>query len=163
MILNLLISGKSMFKYRVFLDTNVLLDTLLGNTRPAYVASTSILQAAKQGLLEVFITTQSIIDASYICSRIPDYNDNSFNNAVKELLNFANVDYINSFDLNRVLKARTGDFEDDAQFQHADFIECDALITSDKAFRNSKRETEMLFFSPEEFLAKMTERRWQKD
>ena len=152
-----------MFKYRVFLDTNVLLDTLLGNTRPAYVASRSILQAAKQGLLEVFITTQSIIDASYICSRIPDYNDNSFNNAVKELLSFANVDYINSFDLNRVLKARTGDFEDDAQFQHADFIECDALITSDKAFRNSKRETEMLFFSPEEFLAKMTERRWQKD
>ena len=152
-----------MFKYRVFLDTNVLLDALLGNTRPAYVASTSILQAAKQGLLEVFITTQSIIDASYICSRIPDYNDNSFNNAVKELLSFANVDYINSFDLNRVLKARTGDFEDDAQFQHADFIECDALITSDKAFRNSKRETEMLFFSPEEFLAKMSERRWRKD
>ena len=92
-----------MFKYRVFLDTNVLLDTLLGNTRPAYVASTSILQAAKQGLLEVFITTQSIIDASYVCSRIPGYDDESFNNAIKELLSFANIDHINVFDLYRVL------------------------------------------------------------
>ncbi len=159
MILNLLISGKSMFKYRVFLDTNVLLDTLLGNTRPAYVASTSILQAAKQGLLEVFITTQSIIDASYVCSRIPGYDDESFNNAIKELLSFANIDHINVFDLYRVLEARTGDFEDEAQFQHADFLGCDALITSDKAFRSSKRETEMLFFSPEEFLARMSELR----
>ena len=148
-----------MFKYRVFLDTNVLLDTLLGNTRPAYVASTSILQAAKQGLLEVFITTQSIIDASYVCSRIPGYDDESFNNAIKELLSFANIDHINVFDLYRVLEARTGDFEDDAQFQHADSLGCDALITSDKAFRSSKRETEMLFFSPEEFLARMSELR----
>lgn len=148
-----------MFKYRVFLDTNVLLDTLLGNTRPAYVASTSILQAAKQGLLEVFITTQSIIDASYVCSRIPGYDDESFNNAIKELLSFANIDYINVFDLYRVLEARTGDFEDDAQFQHADSLGCDALITSDKAFRSSKRDTEMLFFSPEEFLARMSELR----
>lgn len=152
-----------MFKYRVFLDTNVLLDALLGNVRPAYVASTSILQAAKQGLLEVFITTQSIVDASYICSRIPDYNDDSFNNAVKELLSFANIGYISYFDLYRVLEARTGDFEDDAQFQHADSLGCDALITSDKVFRNSKRDTDMQFLSPEEFLAKMSERRWRKD
>ena len=110
-------------------------------------------------MLEVFITTQSIIDASYVCSRIPGYDDESFNNAIKELLSFANIDYINVFDLYRVLEARTGDFEDDAQFQHADFLGCDALITSDKAFRSSKRETEMLFFSPEEFLARMSELR----
>lgn len=49
------------FKYRVFLDTSVLLDVLCTPDRPSAASSRLI--------FEGFLTTQSILDAFYILSR----------------------------------------------------------------------------------------------
>lgn len=57
-------------KFRAFLDTNVLLDVLCTNRRPSAEASATLFQAIRSGILEGFITTQSIIDAAYILSRL---------------------------------------------------------------------------------------------
>ena len=49
-------------KQRVFFDTNVLVDVLVGEIRPSHNASLQMFQAARAGLFEAFITTQSMID-----------------------------------------------------------------------------------------------------
>ena len=70
-IRNWLVFGRSMvtFKFRAFLDTNVLLDVLSTSERPSSEASEQIFEAIRSGIFEGFITTQSIIDAAYILSR----------------------------------------------------------------------------------------------
>lgn len=57
------------FKYRVFLDTNVLLDVLCTPDRPSAASSRLIFEAIRTGIFEGFLTTQSILDAFYILSR----------------------------------------------------------------------------------------------
>ena len=140
-------------KSRVFLDTNVLVDVLMDESRPSYACSTRIFQFAKQSKLEAFITTQSIIDASYICSKIPGKRRMFFRDEILKLLNYINVEHIDTFDIRDATKIGGSDFEDDALFAHAESKGVDVLVTSDRKFISSHPATDMFVMTPEDFMS----------
>ena len=143
-------------KCKVLLDTNVLLDVLCTPRRPSAEASQLILQAIRDGYLEGVITTQSILDAAYILSRTSsDFDRESFGNCILTMMNFLNIDAIHVLDIRDAILHPAGDLEDDAHFAHADAEGCDAIITSDRRFRQQKEASGMLFFTPDAFVTRL--------
>ena len=142
-------------KLRVFLDTNVLVDVLNGPSRPAYQFSTKIIQAARSGCYEAFITTQSIIDAEFLCKHTPGSEMGFFYKNILMMMDFINVEAIDSFDISEALRNPDGDFEDSAQFSYAAAKLVDIIVTSDRKFINKKRFSGLVFLTPEEFVVKM--------
>jgi len=144
-------------KLKAFLDTNVLMD-ILHEGRPASEASQTILQAVYYGLIEAVITTQSIIDASYLVQKAGDAN--SFFDSVQSWCTYINLDQINSFDLLWTMKHYSGDFEDDAQVSRALDTFCDVFITNDRKLRNTYNDKYeyLRFMSPEEFVSSLQSR-----
>lgn len=146
-------------RIKVLLDTSVLIDILSATPRPSSQASDVILQAIRSGQLEGEISTQSIIDASYILSRLPGFSQERFTERILRLFNYINIDQISSFDTRSALLHPSGDFEDDAQYVFAVSTGCDAVITNDTGFRARPRwkgYPELLFFTPQEFVDKLT-------
>ena len=144
------------FKFKAFLDTNVLIDVLCAPRRPSAEASAAIFQAIRSGYLEGVITTQSILDAAYILSRTAHpYNPELFGRSILSIMNYVNVDSIHFLDVRDAILHPGGDLEDDAQFVHAEAEGCDAVITSDRQFRLQKETSGVPFFTPDEFLARL--------
>ncbi len=140
-------------KIKAFLDTNILMDIL--QNRPSSESSGIILQAVYQNKIEAVITTQSILDTSYIALKAG--KEVSFFETVQSWRNYINTDYISTFDLSWALKHFSGDFEDDAQVSRALDTCCDVFVTSDKKLRkryDGKYEL-LQFLSPEEFVCKL--------
>lgn len=159
LIRNWLVFGRSMvtFKFRAFLDTNVLLDVLSTSERPSSEASEQIFEAIRSGIFEGFITTQSIIDAAYILSRQRSrFDREAFGQCIISMMNYLNINAIHPFDIRDAVFHGKGDLEDDSLFAHAEALGCDAIITSDRKFRQQKEASGMLFFTPEAFLARLS-------
>lgn len=147
-------------KYKVFLDTNVLLDVLCPDNRPSSGASRIILQAVYTGLMEAVITTQSILDAAYILSCVNDHFDKeAFGRCIISMMDFMTIDSIHIFDIRDAIFRPGRDLEDDAQAEHAQAEGCDAIITSDRDFRRRNDSSGILYFSPEEFVELMRSNR----
>ncbi len=145
------------FKFRAFLDTNVLLDVLSTSERPSSEASEQIFEAIRSGIFEGFITTQSIIDAAYILSRQRSrFDREAFGQCIISMMNYLNINAIHPFDIRDAVFHGKGDLEDDSLFAHAEALGCDAIITSDRKFRQQKEASGMLFFTPEAFLARLS-------
>lgn len=142
-------------KFKAFLDTNVLLDVLCGAPRPSAAASLLIFQAVRSGLMEAVITTQSIVDASYILSHGNHFDAALFRKAILSMMNYMNIRYIDVFDLQDASIHPSSDFEDDVQLAHAEAEGCDAMITSDRKLRQRSNDTGMLFLTPEAFVARL--------
>ena len=142
------------FKTRCFIDTNVLID-VLDQTRPQSCASSVIFQAAKSGLMEVFLSIQSILDASYILLEEKGQARSLFNSAIAGILTYVNIISPDTFELRNVLSRDKGDFEDDIIFEMADYKSCDFLITSDKSFINRYDAKVPVMMDPETFVSKM--------
>lgn len=141
-------------KIKAFLDTNVLMD-LLQKERPFSKYSMFIIQAVFNGHIEALITTQSIIDTSYLALKA-GFAD-SFLETANRWCDYANVDYINTFDVKFAIRENSGDFEDDVQVSRALDTCCDVFVTSDKKLRrryDGKYEL-LQFMSPEEFVCKL--------
>lgn len=144
------------FKFRAFLDTNVLLDVLCTPKRPSAEASATIFQAVRTGIFEGFITTQSLIDAAYILSRLSGrFDREAFGQCVLAMTNYLNINAINVFDIRNAIIRSDGDLEDDAQFAHAEALGCDAIITSGRSFRQLESDSGPQFFTPESFVARL--------
>lgn len=144
------------FKFRAFLDTTVLLDVLCTPKRPSAEASATIFQAIRTGIFEGFITTQSLIDAAYILSRLSGrFDREAFGQCVLAMTNYLNINAINVFDIRNAIIRSDGDLEDDAQFAHAEALGCDAIITSDRSFRQLESDSGPQFFTPESFVARL--------
>lgn len=144
---------------KVFLDTNVLLDLLSATERPSSEASRMIFQAIRSGYLEGVLTTQSIVDANYILSRLGQgFSAEAFSRAVLSLLNFVNISSLDSFDIHAALLHPSGDFEDDVQFAHAEAEGCDVFVTSDQGLLNRTSEIGMIILPPTQIIARMSGR-----
>jgi predicted nucleic acid-binding protein len=141
-------------KLKAFLDTNILLD-VLQKGRPFSEYSITILQAVFGCHIEALITTQSIVDASYIAKKA-GYTE-SFFETVQRWCNYINVDYINTFDIKNAIRENSGDFEDDVQVARALDTCCDVFVTSDKKLckRYDGKYEFLQFMSPEEFVSKL--------
>lgn len=141
-------------KSKVFIDTNVLMDVLIGN-RPSSEASGIIFRAIKEGRLEGVITTQSLVDAAYCLEK----KGLRFQDSFLKLFDFLDVETLDTFDLRKACVHGRGDFEDDAQYAKAEETSCDFFVTNDRKFRQ-RYETEegsIRFYTPEEMVREMVE------
>lgn len=144
------------FKYRAFLDTNILVDVLCAAPRPSTEASQLIFEAVRSGILEGFITTQSILDAAYILSRLSEpYDRDRLGRSILQMSNYLNIESIHIFDIQDAILHAEGELEDDSLFARADALGCDAVITSDRGFRNREDGSGPEFFTPEDFVSRL--------
>lgn len=141
-------------KIKAFLDTNVLLDVIIGN-RSSSPASVLIMEAVKKNLIETAVSTQSILDTAY--SLRGQIQQGEFYRFAEWLINYTNVDYISTYDIKNAIREDSGDFEDDAQVARALDTCCDVFVTGDKKLRKHyEGKHELLqFMSPEEFVCKL--------
>ena len=144
------------YKFRAFLDTNVLVDVLCSTPRPSAEASRLIFEAVRSGIFEGFVSTQSILDAAYILSRLCNpFSRDGFGRSILKMSNYLNIESIHIFDIRDAILRAEGDLEDDSQFAHAEALGCDAVITSDRRFRSRKAGTGPQLFTPESFVAQL--------
>lgn len=143
---------------KIYLDTNILLDVLSPMERPCSKASRIIFQAIRSGYMEAVLSTQSILDAAYILSKATDYSPVQFSRQILLILSFINIRSIDSANMREALILPSGDLEDNAQYALADSEGCDILVTSDRTFKRTRTSTGLPVFTPEELVARMTEK-----
>ena len=138
-------------KIKAFLDTNVIMDVLQAG-RPASAFSQIIFQAVFERRIEAVITSQSVIDASYIVFK--SGAESSFFKTLEKWFDYINMDRIDTFDLRWAIRNFSGDFEDDAQVSRALDTFCDVFVTGDRKLREkyAHKYEFLLFMSPEEFV-----------
>ena len=146
-------------RVKVMIDTNILIDLLCPEGRPSASPAATVFRAIKEGKLEGELATQSIIDAAYVASQTEGKELTVFKHKMLELFNFININAVDSFSVRYALQKNSADFEDDARYEHARDSGCDYFITSDKEFikRHRTEEEAIPFFTPEEFIAKLTD------
>ena len=137
---------------RAFLDTNVLLDYLVEG-RPSSLSSAIIWDAAKTNRIEVFVTTQSILDMAYIA--LKGEKGEIVKDFILWMANHINIRYIDSFDIINASKSDHSDFEDNAQLSRADMEGCDVFITNDRKILNRTDLQPLIVMTPEQFVDKM--------
>jgi len=139
---------------KAFADTNILLDLILEN-RPNNPLANKLFSAAQAGCLELFITSQSIIDAVY-SARKCGMDFNAFKPILQQLRSFVKILAIDEIDLLWAESNHSGDFEDDAQYASAYNGVCDYFITRDKQlFKRNSSICPMTVISPSDFVAAM--------
>ncbi len=118
--------------------------------------SRKVFQAVRDGKLEGFITTQSIIDSRYILSREAGFSSKVFEKVMLHLMSFLNVIHIDYLTIRDALKAGSKDFEDEAQFIQADSEGIDIIVTSDQQFLARQGSDGPMLLTPEGLLNKMS-------
>lgn len=120
---------------KVFLDTNVLLDILI-ESRPNHLDSTMILRAAEKGAITALLSTQSIIDASYVYTQAGKKPLDRFLAAIELIIGIVEVVPISENDIKAAVRSPFfDDFEDSAQLACSETSGCDVIVTSDRKFR----------------------------
>lgn len=119
---------------KLFLDTNVLLDVLMEN-RPNHMDSATILRIVEKGVATAVITTQSIIDASYVYSQREKQSLKQFIKAIDTIMDIVEVEAITGKNITAAMRMPFNDFEDAAQIACSEMAGCDIIITSDHKFR----------------------------
>lgn len=140
---------------KAFLDTNVLMD-VLQKGRPSSYSSQMIFQAVWDRKIEAVLTTQSIVDSSYLAQKAG--LQKVFFDMVNKCCDYINIEQLNSFDIRFACRNYTGDFEDDSLFYRAIDCNCDVFVTSDKKLRETYqgKHKNLRIMSPEEFVSNMT-------
>ena len=137
---------------KIFLDTNILLDILQGNTRPNYTDSARLLsELKKQHEIQALVSVQTIIDVSYCMTRHKD-TEKDFYNLTSKLLEKLYLVTISPEDLNRALASHPEDFEDEAQLRCAQTNDCSYFITGDTRLLKIENKEKLRFSSPGDFL-----------
>ena len=119
---------------KLFLDTNVLLDILM-EKRPNHMDSATILRIVEKGVATAVLTTQSIIDASYVYSQREKQSLNQFIEAIDAIMGIVEVEAITEKNISAAMRMPFNDFEDAAQIACSEMAGCDIIITSDHKFK----------------------------
>ena len=141
---------------KAFIDTNVLLDILIPG-RPQGNVSATVFAQIRKGRMEAELSTQSIIDASYVCSRCEGFHPESFRQTMLELLRTINISGIDYFELKEALLSGRKDLEDAAQAAHASRSNCHVILSADKSFRLPDGHPSIPVMTPAEFVERMKE------
>lgn len=140
---------------RVFADTNVLLDVLVFG-RPNAEQSSVLFRLAQKGDIELHMSTQSIIDAAYVCSRCPGYDALKFRSAIASLLGYVNVGGIGYYEILNAVKALdVSDVEDCAQAFYSDGRNCDVIVSGDNTFHIPDKAAPVPVMTPSQFISNL--------
>lgn len=139
---------------KIAVDTNILMDFLFRD-RPCREEAKTIMLAGSKGLLDICVSTQSIIDAAYMAHKYGvDYHQ--FQDIISQLRVYVRVTAVDEIDLSWALTHHSGDFEDDMQYASAYNNVCDYFITRDQALlKLNDPFCPMTVITPDDFVAAM--------
>ena len=135
----------------VFLDTNILLD-LLDGSREDHAAATEILRQAYVGHIQGWITSVSIVNATYVMRKAmaPD----AIGAYMLKILSTLEMSPLGSAEMKAAMASGWRDLEDAVQFHSALAVgRIEAIVTNDPDFKQQKLITVL---SPKQFLRKLT-------
>jgi len=134
----------------VFLDTNILLD-LLDASREDHAAATEILRQAYEGRIQGWITSVSIVNATYVMRKVmaPD----AIGAYMLKILNTIEMSPLGPSEMKAAMASGWRDLEDAVQFQSALAVgSVEAIVTNDPDFKQQKL---IPVLSPKQFLKKL--------
>ncbi|MCR5400200.1 MAG: PIN domain-containing protein [Treponema sp.] len=131
----------------IFVDTNLVLDVMLGNT-DFYDESNSVLSYCDKGY-DFYISASSCTDIFYIVKR--SIHDTEITKQImKNLLTAVSVAGVDEICINKALESEWNDFEDSVQHEVAQQIGADIIVTRNSAdYKNSA----VRIMTPFEFLS----------
>lgn len=145
-------SGRSMEnRIKAFIDTNILLD-YFQQEREGHVTATELFNLVYHNQVEAAISTQSVLDAAYVCRKHPSYIASLFRESACYMMDHVNSGYIDPFDVKTALMDTNPDIEDSAQISFAYSQCCDVIVTSDKKLLSREVPNPMQVMTPEDFV-----------
>ena len=105
--------------------------------RENHPLSSAVLAIVRKGDISAALSTQSIIDASYIILRRDKLPINVFKHLLLDLLKIASPYCIDLNDIYDAIDSPLSDFEDAAQVSCAISTGCDAIISSDSKLKDN--------------------------
>lgn len=136
---------------RVFLDTNVALDTLLPG-RPSHKESTELINLGSNANIRFRITSLSIADMAY-CSRKYVAKEDLIER-FKLFYREWKIISLGAMDIAFAMESKCPDFEDALQISAAE-MESDVIVTNNK--KHFEPYTALPVYSPKEFMDKLRE------
>ena len=141
---------------RLLIDTNVLLDFLLGRNPFGQPAKEILLLAEKDKTLE-FTSASAVTDIYYLLEKairqsVEDKSEASYlmaQSKIKDLISLVSILPVTSTDILHAIELGWKDFEDAVLYSVALANDIDFIISRDKGFIGS----DIPVISPEEFLA----------
>ena len=134
---------------KVFLDTNVVLDTIIPG-RPSQMASTELINLGYIPEIRFRISSLSIATTVYCCRKYVSKEQ------VMARINFINKEWqilsVGQIDINEALNSECPDYEDAIQIAAAN-AESDVIVTNDK--KHFTPYTSLPVYTPAEFLQKL--------
>ena len=141
---------------KVALDTNILMDFLFEG-RPCHNEAKSVFLGASNGLYDLQITTQSIIDTAYQAKK-SGIGFAELKNTLEQIWVYVSIASIDWLDMSWALEHYSGDFEDDMQYASAYSNSCDYFITRDRDLQKLNSPLcPMTVITPQDFVSAMTE------
>lgn len=137
--------------YKIFLDTNILLDYLIFE-REGNIAAQRIIELTAEEKLTSFVSPISLLNIFYILRQ--QMTDQERKDIIESFLDIFNIVELDSDTLQLGLFAPISDYEDGVQYISAKKAGVDFIITGDERFRSSNLDLQII--SPEEFIEKLT-------
>ena len=135
----------------VFLDTNIFLDQL--QQRAGMESAERILALGRQGQIRICLSALTVVNVAYVMRKTESLDK------IKKVFS----DWMDAFvilpdsdmDIYGSIRSDNPDFEDAMQLACADAARVDAIVTGNK--KHFAPYTDIPVFTPDEFLAKITE------
>lgn len=123
---------------KIYLDTNIIMDVLVGPSRENYPYSIRILNAIEKtsGLVGLF-SVQSLTDIAYSLTKHGADNRKRFYEQAKELFRIVKLVTIKPTNADEAIWAEPVDFEDHEQILCAEDNDCSWFITGDLQLLNN--------------------------
>ena len=138
---------------KLFIDTNVVIDTMDHARTPEWNCSEDIINlSAFKDYFRLCISMKSIADISYLGCKL--VGKERIIPVLKQLMNDCKIIPLEEIMLYEGLKSACPDFEDAMQISCAESVDCNYIITRNK--KDFGAYTDIPVYTPKEFLKKIT-------
>lgn len=135
---------------RVFLDTNILMDTLIIG-RPLHETSLKVVDQPADGEIRFSISALSIADIVYSCRK--HFTHDYLISKVEYFQRHWRILELSAFSIYEAVSSDCPDFEDALQISIAE-SDCDVIVTNN--VKDFKGYTALEVLTPQEFLSKIS-------
>jgi len=113
---------------KVFLDTNVVLDVLLGR-EPFYADSLAVLARCERKLDAGFVSALTFSTASYVLRKA--VGEEKSLGLIADLRQIVSISPVSERSVDWAIEHHGADFEDDLQYDSAASVDADVIVTRD--------------------------------
>ncbi len=137
---------------RVFLDTNILLDTIVSRDNPSFAQNAAtILSLGDNGTVELYMSALSVPTIAYVLKNMTPAAKKTI---ISELVDIVKVLPSLPEHIAKMLESQMSDIEDALQVQSAAEGGCDVIVTRNI---HDFKLSEIPAISPDEFLRRILE------